>query len=460
VDDPSQGERIKPVALQLDLPGPTPVVAELEPATRPSLVVRRRSVLRLLVAGALIAAACAVAVVFVLPGYVRRACVEQAAAHGIALAIDGVRISGTGFALSGVKATASDFPGASVEAPEVDVETLDLRPEKLTASGMTVVLDGRWNAISAAFASWRASDRGGQGGAWAPASLVVDGSRVVWRGPIGDNARVEASGVHLDVTWRDREPTLHATSSNVIVAVPGGSLGPWRFDLDRDPSASRARVALDPGVPDACTVLVVGNDQTINSVDVAVPRSPVARLGIAPALLGLHGDIQLAAALHYAPFGPQANANARTKGGLYGISLPGIPRPIDVSWDASASADRDAATAASRRATAIDIKDARIAVGPLVGAAHGTLKIFDDGFHADIAWHAGPVPCSAFDAPLDPAQPFDIAYQLRKLAENTGLARIRGNVSANASITFDSRDLGSTVVSFVPTATCDVALGP
>ncbi len=187
-----------------------------------------------------------------------------------------------------------------------------------------------------------------------------------------------------------------------------------------------------------------------------MPRSPIARLGIAPALLGLRGDIQLAAAAHYAPFGPQANANAKTKGGLYGLSVPGIPRTLDVSWDATASADRESATGASRRASAIDIKEARIAVGPLVGAAHGTLKIFDDGFQADVAWHAGPVACSAFDAPLDPAQPFDIAYQLRKLAENTGIARIQGNVSANASVTFDSRDLGSTVVSFIPTATCDV----
>ena len=268
---------------------------------------------------------------------------------------------------------------------------------------MNVVLDGRWSAVSAAFAKWRASEHGGQGGAWAPASLVIDGSRIVWRGPIGDNARIEAAGVHLDVTWRDREPTMHATSSNVIVAVPGGSLGPWRFDLDRDPSASRARVALDPGVPDARTVLVVGNEQSITSVDVAVPRSPIARLGIAPALLGLRGDIQLAASMHYAPFGPQANANARTNGGLYGLSVSGTPRPIDVSWDASASADRERGDRgfASARTRSTSRMPA-IAVGPLVGAAHGTLKTFDDGFHVDLAWHAGPVPCAAFDRAARP----------------------------------------------------------
>jgi hypothetical protein len=398
-------------------------------------------------------------VVFLLPGYVRRACVEQAASHGIVLAIDGVRITRGGFALTGVKATSPDLPGASAEAPEVAVETLDLRPDRLTANGMDIVLDGRWSAISAAFANWRASDRGGQGGAWAPASLVIDGSRIVWRGPIGDNARVEASGVHVDITWRDREPTMHATSSGVTVAVPGGTLGPWRFDLDRDENASRVRVALDPGVPDASTVLVVGTGEVISSVDVAVPRSPIARLGIAPELLGLRGDIQVAAAIHYAPFGPQANANATAKGGLYGLSVGGIPRPIDVSWEGTATRNRDAPAEPAEGARAIDLTDARIAVGPLVGAAHGTLKTYGDGFRIDLAWRAGPVPCTAFDAPLGPGEPFDIAYQLRKLASSAALTHLHGNVTASAALTFDSRDLGSTALAFAPTANCDVSLG-
>jgi hypothetical protein len=459
VDDPSHGERPKPVALQLDLPGPLPIVAPLGPPIRRSAPRTLRGIGRVVAVTALFVACGATVVGVILPGYVRRACIEQAAAHGIALAIEGVSIRRGGFALTGVRATAADLPGASVEAPEVDVETLDLHAEKLTASGVNVVLDGRWSAVSAAFASWRASDRGGQGGAWAPTSFVIDGSRIVWRGPIGDDARVEAAGVHLDTTWRDREPTTHASSSNVIVSVPSGSLGPWRFDLDRDPSSSRARIALDPDVPEACTVLVVGNDQSITSVDVAVPRSPIARLGITPAVLGLRGDIQLAATMHYAAFGPHANANATTKGGLFGLSIAGIPRPIDVSWSATASADRAAATGPSHPANAIDIKDARVAVGPLVGAAQGTLKTFDDGFRVDLAWRAGSVPCAAFDAPLGAGDPFDIAYQLRKLAETTGVARLHGDVAASATLAFDSRDLGSTAVSFVPKANCDVALG-
>ena len=94
-----------------------------------------------------------------------------------------------------------------------------------------------------------------------------------------------------------------------------------------------------------------------------------------------------------------------------------------------------------------------------MGSAHGTLKTFDDGFRLDLAWAAGPVPCAAFDAPLGPGEPFDIAYELRKLAESAGVARVHGDVTASATLAFDSRDLGSTAVHFVPTTNCDVALG-
>jgi hypothetical protein len=88
----------------------------------------------------------------------------------------------------------------------------------------------------------------------------------------------------------------------------------------------------------------------------------------------------------------------------------------------------------------------------------GMLKTFDDGFRVDLAWKAGPVPCNAFDAPLAPGAPFDIAYQLRRLAQATGLTKIDGDVSARASLVFDSRDLGTTHLDFTPDARCQVAI--
>jgi hypothetical protein len=400
------------------------------------------------VALVVLAAAATAIVVWVLPWYVRRECIDEAAAHGITLTIDEVDLDGSGFHLIGVHATAAALPGATAQAPEVDVQTTGLHPDRMAVRRGELTLTGTWRTVDAAFAAWRASPQGGQGGAWAPTALVVDESRVVWQGPFAENARVEAANTHVDVTWGGPSATVHARSDNVVVAVPGGKVGPWRVDLDRAPGTSRLRLALDPGVPEACTVLIVGNDEGTTNVDVKIPRSPLARLGLPPELVGLHGKaLQAEAAAHYAAMGAD-RGEATSKGGLYGIEA-GLPAPLDVAWDGAASGDRRAG---------LDVKKARLAVGPMVGTMTGTLKTFDDGFRVDLAWTGTPVPCAAFEAPLGAGNPFDVAYQLRKLAEGVGLAKVAGEVTARGELTFDSRDLGAARVEFKPEVKCQVAL--
>jgi hypothetical protein len=421
------------------------------PRNHPS-VVPRTWVARVAVVFVVLAAALAGVLMWLLPWYVRRVCVEAAAAHGIVLTVDDVELGRRGFHLLGVHATATALPGASAQAPQIDVETTGLRPDRMTVHGAEVTLTGSWRTIDAALSSWRASAHGGQGGGWTPAALVMDGSRVVWQGAFAEHARVEASNARLDVSWPGTLATVHARSDDVALVVPRGKLGPWRVDFDRSPGALRVRVALDPGVPDASTVLVVGDDERATSVDVAIPRSPLARLGLSPPLLGLHGKtLQLAATAHYGAAGTQ-RGEATSSGGIYGIEA-GLPIALDVTWEGSASGDSNAG---------LDVKKARLAVGPLVGALKGVLKTFEDGFRVDLAWNGGPVPCAAFDAPLGAGNPFDVAYQLRKLAEGAGVTGgLTGNVQARGVLAFDSRDLGAAEVTFVPDVKCAVSLfGP
>ncbi len=180
-----------------------------------------------------------------------------------------------------------------------------------------------------------------------------------------------------------------------------------------------------------------------------IPRSPPARLGLPASVLGLAGkDVQIEASIHYSDLGGD-RAEASAGGGVHGIEAPGVPLPLDVTWEASAAGD-------PRKG--LDVKKSRLAAGPLVGALTGTLRTFDDGFRIELAWSAAAVPCAAFDTPLDSAQPFDIAYQLRRLADATGITKVTGDVSARGTATFDSRDLGSTRLAFVPAVSCQVAL--
>jgi hypothetical protein len=456
-DEKAPDEPYQPLPLQLDLPARKPPEETVrEEAVRPwsSLFPDRAAFLRVVAWGlggvGMAAILVVVAVVYVLPRYVRSRCNEEAQTHGVALVIDDVKVDGAGFRLLGVTAAAADVPGARVVAPEVEVETRWFRPTKVSAKGIELTLTGRWGTVAEALDKWLSGARGVHGPAWASvAPLMTDGSRIVWVGPIGENARVEASGVHADISWPETGAVVHASSENVKVTVPGGSLGPWRVDVDRSPASSRVCVALDPGVPNTCTVLVVGNEEATTDVEVTLARSPVARLGIPLQLLGVGGkELQLDATVHYAALGP-ARAELTAKGALHGIEAHGIARPLDVAWDATADGDPR---------SGINMKPARLAVGPLVGNVRGTLKRFDDGFRVDLAWSASPVPCGAFDAPPGPGAPLDVVYELRKLAEGAGIAKVSGSVSAQGMLAFDSRDLGSTSASFTPDVKCQVTM--
>ncbi len=239
---------------------------------------------------------------------------------------------------------------------------------------------------------------------------------------------------------------MQAASDQVTVDLPGGRLGPWAAHLDRTPSGSRLRVALDPGVPDSCTILIMADPERVTALDVAVHRSPLARLGVSAAMLGVQGDdVQLEATIHYATLGPQ-RAEASAKGALHGIKAAFSPNPMGIAWEGTANGDP---------MVGIDVTKARLAVGPLVGPLSGTLNAPEGAFRLNLAWAAGPVPCTALNASLGPGQPFEIAYALRQLAEAATRKHLTAQVRARAELTFDSRDPFASTAEFVPSGTCD-----
>src|SRR5579859_4199030 len=227
----------KPLPLQLELPGEhaASAVPQRDGRRRGPPQVSRRSIFAAIAVVAAGGAAVLALFAWVLPWYVRRQCIDIAAAHGITLAVEEASVDADGFRLGGVAATIADLPSARARAPEVRVTTRMLRPEAMAVRGAEILLDGSWQDVSAAFARWRASPQGGQAGDWAPAALHIDHARMVWQRPVGDNARVEAGELTLDLAWTGHEPEVHLRSDRVTVAVPGGALGPWRVDIDRAP---------------------------------------------------------------------------------------------------------------------------------------------------------------------------------------------------------------------------------
>ena len=143
-----------------------------------------------------------------------------------------------------------------------------MQAQTLTLRGADIALAGRPSAIEAALAGWNT----GAGGTWVPSKLVVDESRIVWQRALGDTVELDADRVHLETELFAGARELRARSDDVTVVLPGATFGPWRVDVDRMPNSARARVAFDPGVPDACTLLIVADDERTTSVDLTTFR--------------------------------------------------------------------------------------------------------------------------------------------------------------------------------------------
>jgi hypothetical protein len=375
-----------------------------------------------------------------LPAHVRRICLAQAEASGIGLEIDDVRVSFQNLVLIGLHASAPDLAGARATAPEVDVAMSWLRPEHVTIQGLDLELTGPTGAVTDAFGRWRGSRAGGPSGEW-PDAWTVDGATVLWKDMAGERTSAQATEMHLDVTWGARAAVLHARSEKLTVTTAAGVLGPWRIDLDQAPATSRLRIVFDPAVPDTGTLLALGDGRSITSVDAAIARAPLSRLGAQP--LAADKNVAIAAALHFFEYG-NGRADLTTKGGLFGISLDGLATPIDARWEGAATGNPRAG---------IEIRGAKLAVGPLVGDLRGTLKTFESGFRVDLAWRATPVPCAALAMPLGSGEISEILYNLHNLGAAAGKAS-GGTASATATLSLDSRDLGAFVLKVVPDLSC------
>jgi hypothetical protein len=407
-----------------------------------------------------------VAAVLALPGCVKSRVIEAAAERGVVVGIGDVRLGADRFTLVGVDATLSGVPGVKASAQEIEIDTSFLDPRLVTASKVDVTIDASFDATKAAFRAWRAKHAGAAGGAGPSRplpKLVADVVHVVWNKPFGDG-KIEAIDAHAEATQGD----VHVMAPRVTLTVPSGTVGPWRIDYDQDDKSTRTRVAFDPLVPDGPKVLVVGDGQQTNLVDLDIARSPVSHLGVKVASFDKQLDtVQVQAKLQYQRTAPDL-AEARATGGLYGLRFTGAPVAMDATMDVYVKGNptppKSVAGDTEERGGTLDVKKGELAIGPMKGAVTGTATLFEGGLRLDFAWHAAPMPCSVFftpavpppGAPSDPIA--DLQRALGQLAQATGIAKVTGDIEASAELVLDTRDFAQTKLDFTPKQTCSLSL--
>jgi serine/threonine protein kinase len=405
-----------------------------------------------------------------IPRYAKQQALLAADARGISLTIGDASGGYTGVHLHHLRVSFPDLPGVSAEVGNVDVDLDWFRPVRAKVSDVDLTLDGPIAKTLANVTLWYRGHRGGKGESPTDGMRVeVPTAKVTWTHAFGDDGRIDADGVSGDLTPKASSrlgDELHFTTSKLSFTGNAGTVGPWRVDVEQDPDATTARVAFDPPVPDGPHAILTHINLGKTLLDVAIPRSPVVRLGVPKAAFaGLkRAPEQAELQLHYVR-ATDNRVDASIALGVYGIQVPPMPGPTEVHLTGSLGGDAT---------SPLDLAAGTLSVGPVKASLTGPVVLRADGVTANLAWKAASIPCEKL-LPKTGQAATDLAAQLNALGAGTGdvtslgvdvaalaqaagLAHASGNLSAFGALVFDTSDLAHTVLTVSGKNSCGLAV--
>jgi hypothetical protein len=405
-----------------------------------------------------------------IPRYATQQALLAADARGISLTIGDASGGYTGVHLHHLTVSFPDLPGVSAQVGNVDVDLDWFRPVRAKVSDVDLTLDGPIAKTLANVTLWYRAHRGGKGESPTDGMRVeVPTAKVTWTHAFGDDGRIDADGISGDLTPKASSrlgDELHFTTSKLSFMGKAGTVGPWRVDVEQDPDATTARVAFDPPVPDGPHAILTHINTGKTLLDVAIPRSPVVRLGVPKgAFAGLkRAPDQAELQLHYVR-ATDNRVDASIALGVYGIQVPPMLGPTEVHLAGSLGGDAT---------SPLDLASGTISVGPVKASLTGPVVLRADGLNANLAWKAAAIPCEKL-LPKTGQAASDLAAQLNALGTGTGdvtslgvdvaalaqaagLARASGNLSAFGTLVFDTSDLATTVLTVSGKNSCGLAV--
>jgi hypothetical protein len=385
---------------------------------------------------------------------VKKRCIDEAAAEGITLTIGGAQVGWGQVHLTDVAFKIDEVPQITGAASDVDVALSGLSPREVTGLNVGITIDGSADEVAAAVDKWRADHAKAPGRAAAAAAeqikITMQNGHLGWTHAFGQLAKIDASNVTAQTDGNGTSFQLAAEKT--IIGMPKGDLGPWRTTFERDASSVRTRIDLDPVVRDGPSALSVRTPGGGFSLKVSVPRSPLARIGVPPAVLGLAPGqtTQVEAQIDLERPTPQ-HAEMKSTVSLLGARLGGAPIPADVKLAIAAAGDP---------AKPLDVTRGTLQVGPFEASVTGTMQVFEDGARLALSWRAQPLKCEQIAENAAKEALGDLGASLNALGKQLGVAKVTGEARASGLLTVDSRNLND--VSFTITAndTCGIAILP
>jgi hypothetical protein len=390
-----------------------------------------------------------VGVLLLLPRIAHDRIISSAREAGIELTIDRVGVGLSGITMRDITAKSARVPSAELRADEIFASGFSGR--EIRVRGLEMKVDGTLSEVGPAVLALFEENRArlaGSGGEPRKISLVA--VRLAWQGVLGEGTALQAGEVGVDFESRSvGAEDIHVNLGRFELKTKRTTFGPWAGSFERNATTSRLRLLLDPPVPDGPSALLVWGRVAPPHLTVRIARSPLARLGIRPADLGLPVDAGTEVEMKLE--GGQSPTTRIEGGGrldLFGVRLRGLKAPLDIKVEGSAS---------GAPGKALDLEKTSVTLGPFLANVTGTITGTDLGFRLDAAWRTLPISCEKL-ARAEAKSLGPIAAAIQDIARATGVARVTGTANASGVVKYDTKALDEATTTLVAKEACGLSI--
>jgi serine/threonine-protein kinase len=388
-------------------------------------------------------------VLLLLPMIVRDRIIANAREGGVELTVESVGIGFGGVSVRGITAKIQGVPGADLRADEIFATGMS--GKEIRVRGLDVKLDGQASdVVPGLLGSYERNRARLAGTATDPRKIVIVSAHVAWHGVLGEGTSIEAGDVGGELESRGvGAEEIRASVGRFDVKTKRTTFGPWASTFERSTGTSRLRVLLDPPVPEGPSALVVWSKDTPARVTLRVQRSPLARLGIRPAELGLPADpgTEIEVKLEGGQ-SPSTRIEGTGRLDLFAVRLKGLKGPVDVKLEGAASGPNG---------KPLELEKTTVTLGPFLANVSGTITPTDLGFRLDAAWRTTPISCEKL-ARAEAKSMGPVAAALQDIAHATRVARVTGTANASGLVKYDTKTPDDGTMTLVTREACGLSI--
>ena len=388
---------------------------------------------------------CVTAVFLVSPLIVRDRVIANARAAGIEMTIDSVGVGFSGATLRNVTARAARLPQVDVRIGEIAQTGWSKR--QLLVRGASVTMKGPLTERARDFERFYAENAIRLD---TVSHVSVVAAEIAHADPFGAGSSLNLGGVGIEMDVRGPgQRDVRANVARIDAKTKVATLGPFAASVEVTNKSARVHFVFDPPVPDGPSALIAWTPGATPRVTVHIARSPITRLGVRPAELGIPADAKTDVEVEIES-GPSATGRVTgtARVNLYGARIRGMNSPVDIRMDGGFDGAPGKPLQLTRATTAL---------GPFVANVTGTLTPKDFGFRLDAAFRTQSISCDRL-ARAEAKSWGPLAEAIADVARGSGAVRVTGSAQAAGTVKYDTDAPDEGSLSFSTKDSCGLSI--